>query len=74
MQDFILTLVVFFILFKVISSFRASRPVDDLRQEPPRDIYNDHGTRVEYRDKKNGGDDDFADYEIIDEDPKKDNP
>jgi hypothetical protein len=71
MKDFILTLVVFFVLFKILSSFRSSKPVNDGSKEK-KDIYNDKGTRVEYRDEKGGGDDDFVDYEEIkDEDPKK---
>ena len=71
MKDFILTLVVFFVLFKILSSFRSSRPPSEGPKED-KDIYKDKGTRVVYRDKKDNGDDDFAEYEEIkDDDPKK---
>jgi hypothetical protein len=77
MKDFILTLVVVFVIFKILGSFRSeqkkkvSRDYEEGSQNPS---FDKDGTRVEIIKDKKKDLGEFTDYEIIDEedDEKKD--
>lgn len=68
MKDFILTLVVVFILFRILGSFRSERIQREKKKEDDdhRGGIDKDGTRVEYI-KRKPDDSEFTDYEIVDD-------
>lgn len=70
MKDFILTLVVIFILFRILGSFRSSRVARSNEGENPTQP-KDGKVRITYRKENSPQTEHFDEYEIIDEEKKE---
>ncbi len=73
MKDFILTLVVVFIIFRILSSLRNERIRREMKRKEEEQSgsagFEKDGTRVEFL-KKKPEEGEFTDYEIIDDKDK----